>query len=113
VQGHAVRKLRDAAGGQAAAEVIADFEQWVKLGAPDPREPACRGGPPVRSTSKRPAQFWSFQPPQATPNAAGWEWREWSRRKIDGFVLAQLEDRGLAPAARPTAARSSAACRSI
>src|SRR5687768_14973114 len=72
-----------------ADEEIALLEQWVKMGAPDPRvTPA-----PVYKTQ----ELWSTKPIQkpAVPqvkNAA------WVRDPVDAFVLAELEKRGLSPA---------------
>src|SRR5262249_11746740 len=43
--------------------VIADFEHWVRIGAPDPRT----GGAPVVRAGidiEKARQFWAFRPPQ-------------------------------------------------
>lgn len=80
------------------ASVIADFEKWIKMGAPDPR------------TSKTPViarktidfgearKFWAFQPPKQ-PNAPKVKDTRWSRSQADRHVLAGLEAAGLSPAA--------------
>ena len=86
--------------GMLRAEQIAALEQWVKLGAPDPRTGgATDGGPkpsPVNIVEGR--KFWAFQPlrqPEPPPvKGAGWV-----RSPVDRFVLAALEAKGLAPAA--------------
>lgn len=49
------------------ADVIADFEKWVLMGAPDPREGL------AKLTTKKPdlaeaKKFWSFQPPPKPPS---------------------------------------------
>ena len=86
--------------------VIADFERWVEIGAPDPREEQVA---PVRVGIDLDAgrKFWAYQPPRRhTPPAvadAGWPWTD-----IDRFLLAALEAKGLAPsrdADRATLAR--------
>jgi hypothetical protein len=87
-----------------ADSVIADFEQWVKMGAPDPR-----GGGAVADAGAVAAQwkkkevnieegrkFWAFQPPKKTAppqvkNAA------WPKTDIDRFTLAKLEEKNLQP----------------
>jgi hypothetical protein len=78
-------------------EVVADFEAWVKMGAPDPRDRAKAAAKGEIDVEKG-RQFWAFQPPKkATPPAvkdAGW-----SRSEIDRFVLAALEAKGLKPVA--------------
>ena len=81
--------------GKLPDQVIADFEKWVTLGAPDPRS-----GEAVRPKSEidweAAKKFWSFQPPQQAPvpqiaNA------DWPRDPIDHFILARLTERGLEP----------------
>lgn len=69
--------------------VIADFEKWIQMGAPDPRESAVKVAerPPVDAESGR--QFWSYQKPEMPENAAG---------GIDGFIRAKLTEHGLPPA---------------
>jgi len=86
-------------GGKLPAEVIADFERWISRGAADPRDgsglPAAAA--PITIDFAKGRQFWSFQPPQphTAPPVAN---ETWSRRKIDGFLLAPLEQSGLEPA---------------
>jgi hypothetical protein len=77
------------------AEVLADFEGWVRAGAPDPRvgkagatRPAA-GAPGGRN-------FWAFQPPRrgALPPVRD---TAWPSSRLDHFLLAALEGRGLRP----------------
>ncbi|MEQ8791860.1 MAG: PSD1 and planctomycete cytochrome C domain-containing protein [Pirellulaceae bacterium] len=83
------RKLPDA--------VIADFEQWITLGAPIPVDRVtAETSKPTGIDFEAARQFWSFQPPQASPTPTV-ENTPWIRRPIDGFVLAKLEAAGLAP----------------
>ncbi len=79
--------------------VVADFEKWIKLGAPDPRTEV-KGN----AANHRPAaavgtrEFWSFRPPRkSVPPVV--KQRAWPRGLIDGFLLAALESRGLIPVA--------------
>ena len=81
------------------ADLIADFERWVKLGAPDPRD----GAAPQVAKSKREIdwnearRFWAFQPPsRATPPDV--RDSKWSRDALDPLLLAPLEAARLAPA---------------
>ena len=79
------------------ADVIADFEKWVLMGAPDPREGL------AKLATKKPdlaeaKKFWSFQPPANAPvpavkNAA------WPKSDLDRFILAALESKNLRPVA--------------
>ncbi len=83
-------------GGKLPDNVIADFEAWVKMGAPDPREGAATV---VKKYDTEDAKkWWSYQPPvksavPAVKDAA------WPRGEIDRFILAALEAKGLKPAA--------------
>lgn len=82
------------AGGKLDADVIADFEKWVEMGAPDPRvEEKWVPDAGADDTTK---QWWAFQPVQdhsapAVKNAA------WPSNDIDRFVLSRLESEGLSP----------------
>jgi Protein of unknown function (DUF1549)/Protein of unknown function (DUF1553) len=78
--------------------VVADFEAWVKMGAPDPRTgPAGVAARPTVDVAKG-REFWSFrQPKKSAPPAVKRE--DWPRGDIDRFLLATLEARGLVPVA--------------
>jgi hypothetical protein len=78
--------------------VIADFEQWVKMGVPWPKQAA-----PVEAAKKEwnwpelQQSHWAFQPmQQPVPPAVKDE--AWPQSEIDRFVLAKLDAAGLAPA---------------
>jgi cytochrome c553 len=85
-------------------DVIADFTQWIQLGAPWPHQndkkeegdkPAVASGPAGRYESLR-KELWSWQPiaPTAPPKV---ESVSWAQSDIDRFVLTKLEDKGLKP----------------
>ncbi len=78
--------------------VVADFEAWVKMGAPDPRTaPAGALARPTVDLAKG-REFWSFrQPKKSAPPAV--KRADWPRGDIDRFLLATLEARGLVPVA--------------
>ena len=93
-------KLQMPPSGKLPDLVIADFRRWITEGAFDPREDS----PDTKSAvvalrgmsvadGKR---WWSFQPVQerTAPSVAS---KEWPRKKIDAFLLAKLEERGLKP----------------
>ncbi len=77
--------------------VIADFRQWVAMGAPLP-EGQGASAPPARSAIDLDAgrRFWSFRPATARPLPTVSDPR-WSRNRVDPFVLRGLDDRGIRP----------------
>lgn len=81
--------------GRLPANVVADFEQWIKLGAPDPRErPSAAVSAKLNFAEA--SKLWSLQPPRKAPLPEVTT-SDWTRRDLDRFVLAQLEHRGLKP----------------
>ncbi len=83
--------------GRLPAEVVRDFEAWIRRGAPDPRTEAAPGAAAKRVIDI-PAgkKFWSFRPlgPAAPPEVKD---PAWVRTPLDRFVLAKLEEKGLKP----------------
>jgi hypothetical protein len=81
--------------GKLPDAVIADFEKWVVMGAPDPR-----GGTTGRKVGldvEAGRSFWAYKPPLLPPVpkvATG----TWAACEIDHFILAKLEAAGQAPA---------------
>jgi hypothetical protein len=83
--------------GKLSDAVIADFAQWINLGAPDPRLAEA----PVAATRhsiniEKGREFWAFQRPKTT-SPPGVNDAAWPKSDIDRFVLAKLEQRGLSP----------------
>jgi hypothetical protein len=76
------------------------FREWIRLGAPDPREEvAVSDG---KTETKAPdvesgRNFWAYQLPRAHP-APPVQGEEWPQAPADHFVLARLEAAGLKPA---------------
>jgi hypothetical protein len=78
--------------------VIADFEAWVKMGAPDPRDTPAKSG---ESASKWPQLlelrrgWWSLQPVRKqevpTPKRTGMV------HPVDRFLAVKMEENGLSP----------------
>ncbi len=72
-----------------ASHEVADFEAWIRRGAPDPRKRDAKAVAARTAVDLSQArQFWSFRPvadPAAAPNA------------IDAFIAAKLVERGLLP----------------
>jgi hypothetical protein len=78
------------------ANVIADFEQWVRMGAPDPRTTDTAAWKKLSMEDAK--SFWSFKPMRKHPVPAVKD-RTWPRGDVDRFILAKLEQTGLQPVA--------------
>ena len=83
------------AGGKLPDEVIKDFEKWVQMGAPDPRDGA------AKVVTKQDAwaaakDWWAWQPPKKSP-APQVKDTAWPKSDIDRFLLAAMEQKGLKP----------------
>jgi len=83
--------------GKLPAEQIAAFEQWVKLGAPDPRLDHSADVAQTLTDPNWGRQHWAYQPP-SKPAAPQVLQADWPRGEIDRFILAGLEAQGLPPA---------------
>ncbi len=83
-------------GGKLPDEVVRDFERWIRIGAPDPREPDVRIAESGIDLEQG-RQYWAFQPPLKSqpPPVRG---NAWPQGVIDQYILASLEERGLLPA---------------
>ena len=81
--------------GQLAAEVVADFEVWIKRGAHDPRSGAASSTYTIDIEAAR--QRWPYTPP-VEPAIPAVKDTAWVRNPIDNFILAKLEEKGLTPA---------------
>ncbi len=85
-------------GGKMKPEEIAIIEQWIKMGAPDPRKEAAKATKLTGMTDKARAH-WAFQPvkhyksiPIPKVKNAGWV-----RTPIDNFILEKLDAKGMVP----------------
>jgi cytochrome c553 len=71
------------------------IRNWIEIGAPDPRgQEEKAGSRAIDFEAGR--EFWSFRP-IANPQLPAIENRDWAQSPIDHFVLANLEESGLAP----------------
>ncbi len=78
--------------------VIDDFRRWIAIGAPLPVGSPATGSPqPQKSVDiEAGRKFWSFQPLQQQPVPDVSD-KAWPTRKLDWFVLKQLDANRLAP----------------
>ena len=85
------------AGGKLPVEVIADFEKWVAMGAPDPREGAAGRVTKGEADWEKAREWWAWKKPQATkvPTVRN---PAWARTEVDRFLMAAMEARELQPA---------------
>ncbi len=82
-----------------SVEEIATLEQWVKLGAPDPRGGELAVAKKQTGLSiEEGRKFRSYLPPVKVASPAVKN-MDWPRGMIDGFILAKLEEKGLRPGA--------------
>lgn len=83
--------------GKLPDDVIADFEKWVSMGAPDPRPDPVKSKPAATGIDLEAGRnFWSFQPPEehVVPTVVNGSWPyNW----IDNFILSRLEEKSLRP----------------
>ncbi len=81
-----------------SAEQVRDLEQWVKLGAPDPRE---KTAAPIKGKRvidlAEGGRFWSFRSVTDAPVPAV-KRTAWVQSPVDAFILAKLEEKNLKPA---------------
>ncbi|HXD88080.1 MAG TPA: DUF1553 domain-containing protein [Urbifossiella sp.] len=85
--------------GKLPAAAIAAFEEWVKIGAPDPR--TANNAVPKKQVGLSIAEgrkFWSYQPIER-PELPVVKQSDWHANDIDRFILAGLEAQGLHPSA--------------
>jgi cytochrome c553 len=84
-------------GGKLPDELIANFEKWIAMGAPDPRDSNVKAVKKEMDLTKA-RQSWAFQKPQAAPAPAVKD-KAWPRTDVDRFLLAAQEAKGLHPVA--------------
>ncbi len=95
-------------GAKLDDQVLADFERWIRLGAPDPRDhpPSETEWESLSSWSETAAErlkWWSFQP-IADVQPPNNDSNRWNDHPIDRFIFQKLAEVGLAPAVQASAA---------
>ena len=76
-------------------EVIADFEKWVAMGAPDPRTgEVAKARREISIPQAR--DYWAFRPlkPVTVPNVKN---AAWAKTPVDRFILAKMEAAKITP----------------
>ena len=84
--------------GRLPDRVVADFETWIRMGAPDPRIGKADAAVKPAVDVEAGRGFWAFRPigrPQPpTPRDAAWP-----RGDVDRFIIGALEQSGIGPVA--------------
>jgi hypothetical protein len=91
---HTDEELRMPEKGKLPEAIIADFEKWIARGAPDPREGTVAAVKGIDWKEAR--QTWAYQAPIKHANPAVKN-QSWAKKKLDFFLLAEMEKRGLKP----------------
>jgi hypothetical protein len=94
---HQKGTLKMPVGGVLSDDVIADFEAWIKMGAPDPRDAKAPPAPPPYDFAKA-RRHWSYRP-VADPAPPEIHDPLWNKTDIDRFIRAKLDKEGLTPVA--------------
>jgi hypothetical protein len=85
-------------GKRLSSDAIARLEQWVKMGAPDPRDgralDTAKSGLPSDPIAGR--EHWAFRPP-GQPRKPVVKSRAWPRSPIDAYILEKLDAARLTP----------------
>ncbi len=82
-----------------SAAVLANFEAWVKMGAPDPRSGSNRSKAAAWDAAKA-AEHWAFKPITNPPVPRAADPKQFVQNPIDSFVLQRLAQQKLAPSAK-------------
>ncbi|MCA8986772.1 MAG: PSD1 domain-containing protein [Planctomycetaceae bacterium] len=82
-------------GEKLPASIAAKFEQWIKMGAPDPRAGNVENA--VYDTEAAKA-WWAYQP-VSSPPVPDTKNQSWPKTDLDRFILAALEQQGMQPVA--------------
>jgi len=85
-----------------AKRVVADFKQWIEMGAPDPRDGRLAKAEAKQIDFAEARKFWAFRRP-SEPTLPSVQASAWPREDLDFFILARLEANQLRPA--PAAAK--------
>lgn len=81
--------------------IIHHFEQWIKSGAPDPRQHK-KVATPARKFNLEDESLWSFRAIK-NPAVPAVKDKDWANDPIDQFILAKLEGAGHRPTADASA----------
>ncbi len=82
--------------GKLPSAAIADFEAWVKMGAPDPRIQGAAQPRQVGLTIEEGRKFWSYKR-VVKPPIPEFKDTNWPVNDIDRFILSKLDSQSIKP----------------
>lgn len=77
-------------------EQVKAFEEWVRMGLPDPRDGTATVAKSPAQNLEEARKFWSLQP-IANPAVPTPRNSAWPRNEVDRFILAKLEEKSFQP----------------
>lgn len=88
--------------GKLSAEIVRDFEAWIAMGAPDPRDSPASAESLSEETSwtvtlERRKKWWSFRP-VSSPALPEVDDSVWSKNPVDRFIKRRLAEANIEPA---------------
>lgn len=89
-------KLQMPFAGKLPESTIKDFEAWVRMGAPDPRDSVSSSTAASPYDFNEAKKFWAFQP-VSNPQLPQVRNAAWVKTPIDNFILSKLESKKLTP----------------
>ena len=90
---HFSDELKMPPAGKLPDKVVADFEAWIKMGAPDPRDGKITTASTIDLAKGR--QFWSFQPVRLYPAPTVTNPKAAVLNDVDRFLVAKLQEKGV------------------
>ena len=80
--------------------VIADLEQWVRMGAPDPRTESVSAQAIYAVDLAKARAHWAYKPVTKPAVPAVDDPQHWALSDLDRFILAAMQPKGLTPSQR-------------
>ncbi|MEY2411213.1 MAG: hypothetical protein QOF48_3883 [Verrucomicrobiota bacterium] len=80
--------------------LIADLEQWVRMGAPDPRIEGTTAKAMYAVDMETAKKHWAYKPVVKPAVPAAGDAAQWAQNDLDRFILAAMQPKGLSPSKR-------------
>ena len=80
--------------------VIADLEQWVRMGAPDPRTEGTSAKAMYAADMEKAKKHWAYRPVAKPAVPSPDDAQRWAQNDLDRFILAAMQPKGLYPSKR-------------